>query len=190
MDTPLQSVLSTIISSVIFNALTHNILDVHINTRSGKETFKTSSMTFPCRKDQWSITTLEWMKYFSQHGPSNKYLRTIECSRSLLTNGQACTYKNTLDQHFKVNVFIQGAGSKMYSLDIALKHGHTPPSCSNTLPLGTDLRRMEPNIKPNYDIRFLNQYGLQPLYTISLWLLSLPLCLIGFNTTYLLAAAD
>ena len=28
--------------------------------------------------------------------------------------------------------FVQGAGSKMYSLDIAFRHGHSPPSCSNT----------------------------------------------------------
>ena len=43
-----------------FNGPTH-LIDVHINTRNGKEMFHTSGMTFLCSKVQWSITILEWV---------------------------------------------------------------------------------------------------------------------------------
>ena len=36
--------------------------NVHINTRSGKEKFHTSSMTSSCSKVEWSITILEWVQ--------------------------------------------------------------------------------------------------------------------------------
>ena len=40
----------TLPQSYKYSGLTHLILNVHINTRSGKETFHTSSMTSPCSK--------------------------------------------------------------------------------------------------------------------------------------------
>ena len=40
----------TIVQSTTMYTTTHLILNVHINTRSGKEMFHTRSMTFPCSK--------------------------------------------------------------------------------------------------------------------------------------------
>ena len=66
---PGQACSVNVIMNPFQEASIHLILNVHINNRSGKETFHTSSMTFPCSKVQWSITILEWVQWFSQkHG--------------------------------------------------------------------------------------------------------------------------
>ena len=71
-----------------FIAPTHPLYHVHINTRSGKEMFHTSSMTSPCSKVQWSITFILDLQYTTYSQCNSTFFQMLlqDCTLHTVAN--------------------------------------------------------------------------------------------------------